>query len=126
MNNKQYNNKENNNDFLDTQEDKENKDVFTISREELLEYKKQRTKIHVVLKKRVSGEIVETQRFSFETEDDARDYAESLALSESFVSLDLWQYKRNDISDMYILKDETELFDTTYIINIYPVQSILK
>lgn len=122
MNNKQYNNKENNNDFLDTQEDKENKDVFTLSKEEILEYKKQRTKIHVVLKKRVSGEIVETQRFSFETEDDARDYAESLALSESFVSLDLWQYKRNDISDMYILKDETELFYTTYIINIYPVQ----
>lgn len=121
MNNKQYNNNQKNNDSLDTLEDKENKDVFTLSKEEIFEYKKQKTKIHVVLKKRVSGEIVETQRFSFEDEDDARDYAESLALSESFVSLDLWQYKRNDISDMYILKDETELFDTTYIINIYPV-----
>lgn len=119
INNKQYNN-DINNICTVTSEDSAAKDSL-LSEEFIQSIKKQPTKIHVVLKKRVSGEVVETQRFSFETEEDARDYAESLALSESFVSLDLWQYKRNDISDMYILKDETELFDTTYIINIYPV-----
>lgn len=119
INNKQYNNT--NNNCTVTSEDSAAKDSL-LSEDFIQAIKKQPTKIHVVLKKRVSGEVVETQRFSFETEEDARDYAESLALSESFVSLDLWQYKRNDISDMYILKDETELFDTTYIINIYPVQ----
>lgn len=109
-----------NNKFMENQQHNNYNDNI-LSEEFIQSAKKQPTKIHVVLKKKVEGETVEEQRLTFDTEDDARDQAEWLALSESYISLDLWEYRRTDISDVYVLHDTTELLKTVYIINIYPV-----
>lgn len=105
---------------LVTEEDNWEKDFPYFNEEIIQKYKQIPTQIHVVFTKRIDGVLVDRQEFCFETEEDAIAEAETIAINESAVSLDLWNFIRKDIADLYILKDYDEL-NTVFKISMYPM-----
>ena len=104
-----------------TMEDKDNKEVITLSKEEFEHLKNKTLRIQVRFVKIVDREIIEKLSLSFNDEESARIAAEELAIEQLGLSLDLWDLTRRELTEVYSFYDTEDLFKSTYRILIFPV-----
>lgn len=110
------------NNNKDQQVDTENPvkdDDFLLNQEDIEYFKSVPTNIHVVYSKIYNRVLVQKTNTVFTTEEEAEQYAETLAVSVSGLNLNFWGYSFSDIAVKYVIEDLEEI-GVTHRITIYP------
>lgn len=94
-------------------------DDFLLTQEEVEYFKSVPTNIHVVYTKLYNRVLVQKTNTVFTTEEEAEQYAETLAVSVSGLNLNFWGYSFSDIAVKYVI-DDLEEIGVTHRITIYP------
>ena len=94
-------------------------DDFLLTQEEVEYFKSVPTNIHVVLNELYNRVLVQKTNTVFTTEEEAEQYAETLAVSVSGLNLNFWGYSFSDIAVKYVIEDLEEI-GVTHRITIYP------
>ena len=94
-------------------------DDFLLTQEEVEYFKSVPTNIHVVYTKLYNRVLVQKTNTVFTTEEEAEQYAETLAVSVSGLNLNFWGYSFSDIAVKYVIEDLEEI-GVTHRITIYP------
>ena len=95
------------------------KEAALLSHEEVEYFKSVPTNIHVVYTKLYSRVLVQKTNTVFTTEEEAEQYAETLAVSVSGLPLSFWEHSFNDIAVKYVI-DDLEKVGLVHRITIYP------
>ena len=95
------------------------KDAELLTSEEIEYFKSIPTNIHVVYSKIYNRVLVEKTDTTFTTENEADQYAETLAVNVSCLSLNFWEYRFSEIAVKYVIEDLEEV-GVVHRITIYP------
>ena len=95
------------------------KEAALLSHEEVEYFKSVPTNIHVVYTKLYNRVLVQKTNTVFTTEEEAEQYAETLAVSVSGLNLNFWGYSFSDIAVKYVIEDLEEI-GVIHRITIYP------
>lgn len=94
-------------------------DALLLTQEDIEYFKSVPTNIHVVYTKLYNSVLVQKTNIVFTTEEEAEQYAETLAVSVSGLPLDFWSVSTGDIAVYYSLTDPDNP-NTMFRITIYP------
>lgn len=94
-------------------------DALLLTQEDIEYFKSVPTNIHVVYTKLYNRVLVQKTNTVFTTEEEAEQYAETLAVSVSGLNLNFWGYSFSDIAVYYSLTDPDNP-NTMFRITIYP------
>lgn len=108
----------NKNKQIDTETPVKDDDLL-LAQEDIEYFKSVPTNIHVVYSKIYNRALVQKTNTVFTTEEEAEQYAETLAVSVSGLNLNFWGYSFSDIAVKYVIEDLEEI-GVTHRITIYP------
>jgi hypothetical protein len=108
----------NKNQQVDTENPVKDDDIL-LAQEDIEYFKSVPTNIHVVYSKTYNRVLVQKTNTVFTTEEEAEQYAETLAVSVSGLNLNFWGYGFSDIAVKYVFEDLEEI-GVTHRITIYP------
>lgn len=108
----------NKNQQVDTENPVKDDDLL-LAQEDIEYFKSVPTNIHVVYSKIYNRVLVQKTNTVFTTEEEAEQYAETLAVSVSGLNLNFWGYSFSDIAVKYVFEDLEEI-GVTHRITIYP------
>ena len=111
--------KQQNNKNLQIGKENLSKEAVLLSHEEVEYFKAVPTNLHVVYSKVYNSALIEKTDTVFTNEDEADQYAETLAVSVSGLSLNFWEYSTGDIAVKYVIEDIEEV-GVVHRITIYP------
>ena len=94
-------------------------DDLLLTQEDIEYFKSVPTNIHVVYTKLYNRVLVQKTNTVFTTEEEAEQYAETLAVSVSGLNLNFWGYSFSDIAVKYVIEDLEEI-GVIHRITIYP------
>ena len=94
-------------------------DDLLLTQKDIEYFKSVPTNIHVVYSKIHNRVLVQKTNTVFTTEEEAEQYAETLAVSVSGLNLNFWGYSFSDIAVKYVIEDLEEI-GVTHRITIYP------
>lgn len=110
---------QNNNNNLPLVKENPSKDAVLFTSEDIEYFKSVPTNLHVVYSKIYNKVLVEKTDTVFTNEDEADQYAETLAVSVSGLSLNFWEYSTGDIAVKYVIEDIEEA-GVVHRITVYP------
>lgn len=111
--------KQQNNKNLPIDKENPSKDAALLLHEDIEYFKSVPTNLHVVYSKMYNKVLVEKTDTVFINEDEADQYAETLAVNVSGLSLNFWEYSTGDIAVKYVIEDIEEA-GVVHRITVYP------
>lgn len=110
---------QNNNNNLPLVKENHSKEAVLFTLEDIEYFKSVPTNIHVVYSKIYDKVLIEKTDTVFTNEDEADQYAETLAVSVSGLSLNFWEYSTGDIAVKCVIEDIEEV-GVVHRITVYP------
>lgn len=111
--------KQQNNKNLQIGKENHSKEAVLLSYEDLEYLKSITTNLHVVYSKIYNKVLIEKTDTVFTNEEEADQYAETLAVSASGLSLNFWEYSTGEIAVKYVIEDLEEV-GVVHRITVYP------